>query len=207
MTLRELVDNIQVQGEILVREYNEKSETYITYCEVENGLFLAPLPNHVWEMEVKYMFCENGVLVIEVGGNEEEEGDENPMTLYELMEVNKRDYDVRDNIFDSSITVCWIDKDDISDNCDKFCMELIKKVYVVNNKTDLSKDFVVADWYGLIKRNLNKFKEFAKTNWTRDYKNEDDFIYQWIKEIHYYFAGYVGDSTYEKLVELVNELN
>ena len=31
-------------------------------------------------------------------------------------------------------------------------------------------------------------------------------IYEWIKEIHYYMAGYVSEDFYDALVEFVEEL-
>ena len=39
------------------------------------------------------------------------------------------------------------------------------------------------------------------------YKNdEDEFIYQWINEIHLYMAGYVSEDFYETLVKFVDSL-
>ena len=109
------------------------------------------------------------------------------MTLYEYTRVNKNDFDCYDDVIDISVTVCFIDDADIEkdDLASKFCNELIKKVEVVEQTDDCS---IICKWYDLIERNLAKFKEFTAKHWKRDYIDTDDFIEQWIREIHYYMA-------------------
>ena len=123
------------------------------------------------------------------------------MTLYELVNLAEKDFDTYDTEFDSCVTVCHIGKE--SDNYDKFCNEIMKRVNIVN----VNNDNLIVNWSELIKRNMEIFKVFAREHWIFDYENdEDEFVYQWIKEIHYYLAGYVDEDTYEELVELVENL-
>lgn len=123
------------------------------------------------------------------------------ITLYDFLRMSENDYDTLDTEFDESVTVCWIGGE--SDNYDKFCNEIIKKV----NVERIIGEFLVVDWSGLIKRNMEEFKKFTAEHWICGYEDDiDEFIYQWIKEIHYYMAGYVSEDFYEDLVELVEKL-
>lgn len=125
------------------------------------------------------------------------------MTLYEILEIAENDFDTYDTVYDAEITVCWIGKE--NDNYDKFCNGIMKKVNVIKKV----KYGLTVDWSELIKRNMEKFKKFTKDNWMENCQYEDDeneFIYQWIKEINLYMAGYVSEGFYKKLVKLVEEL-
>lgn len=123
------------------------------------------------------------------------------MTVYELLMFKKDDFDTYDTTYDMGVTVCYIDKE--RDEYDKFCNGIIKKVEV----KEMMKDCIVADWTDLIKRNMEKFKKFTMRHWAFTYENDmDEFIYQWIKEIHYYVAGYVSEDFYLALNEFVNTL-
>ena len=125
------------------------------------------------------------------------------MTLYEILEIAENDFDTYDTEYDASVTVCWIGKE--SDNYDKFCNEIIKKVNVIKKVGD----GLLVNWSELIKRNMERFRQFTKDNWNENCQYEDDedeFIYQWINEIHLYMAGYVSENFYKKLVTFVNEL-
>ena len=65
-------------------------------------------------------------------------------------------------------------------------------------------DVLIVKWTELIQNNMEKFKAFTKENWSNQYEDdEDEFIYQWINEIHYYLAGYVNEDFYDELVKLV----
>ena len=125
------------------------------------------------------------------------------ITLYDFMKLSECDYDTYDTKYDVEVTVCWIGEE--SDNYDKFCNEIIKKVNIIK----INRDMIIVDWNELIERNIDKFKEFTRENWYETHQYEDDideFIYQWIREIHYYMAGYVSEDFYENLVELVKNL-
>jgi hypothetical protein len=125
------------------------------------------------------------------------------ITLYDFLSLSECDYDTYDTKYDVEVTVCWIGEE--SDNYDKFCNEIIKKVNIIK----INRDMIMVDWNELIERNIDKFKDFTKENWYETHQYEDDideFIYQWIREIHYYMAGYVSEDFYENLVELVKNL-
>lgn len=125
------------------------------------------------------------------------------MKLYDFMKISQNDYDTCDTVYDTVVTVCYIDEEDMEDSYDKFCIEMMKKVELEEQNDDI----LIVKWTELIQNNMEKFKEFARENWIYDYEDdEDEFIYQWIKEIHYYLAGYVAEDFYDKLVELVETL-
>ena len=129
------------------------------------------------------------------------------MTLYDYMKMHGEDYDVYDNEFDNCVTVCLITDREVnkSDNYDVFCNAIVKKVKFVSRGN--SGCVVIADWSGLIRANLDKFRAFSKEHWWTQYEDDDEeFIYQWISEINSYMAGYTSEGVYSNLVELVNEL-
>ena len=126
------------------------------------------------------------------------------MTLYEILEIAENDFDTYDVEYDAIITVCWIGKE--NDDYDKFCNGIMRKVNFIKK----SGDGLLVNWSELIRRNMEKFKQFTKKYWSENCQYEDDedeFIYQWIKEIHLYMAGYVTERTYKRLIALIEELN
>ena len=127
------------------------------------------------------------------------------MKLYDFLKISQNDFDTYDTVYDTGVTVCYIDEEDAEDNYDKFCIELMKKVDV----EELNDDILIVKWTELIQNNMEKFKEFTAENWYKNCQYEDDedeFIYQWINEIHQYMAGYVSENFYDKLVKLVESL-
>lgn len=125
------------------------------------------------------------------------------ITLYDFLRLAKGDYDTYDVFYDASVTVCYIDDEDDGDDYDKFCNEIIKRVNIV----ETHRDSLIVDWSRLIKCNMEEFKNFTAEHWICGYEDDiDEFIYQWIKEIHYYIAGYVSDDFYKHLINLVSKL-
>ena len=128
------------------------------------------------------------------------------MTLYEYLKLTKGDFDTFDTEFDAVVTVCYIgDEDEEDDDYNKFCNGIIKKVNVVK----INGNYIIVNWYEMIKRNIDKFKAFTKEQWREDCQYEDDedeLIYQWINEIHLYMAGYVSEDFYTELSKLVDVL-
>ena len=126
------------------------------------------------------------------------------MKLYDFMKISQNDYDTEDTVYCATVTVCYIDEEyETEDNYYKFCTEIIKKVEVEKQVGDT----LLVKWTELIQNNMEKFKEFTAKHWKYKYEDdEDEFIYQWIKEIHYYLAGYVAEKFYDKLVEFVKTL-
>ena len=128
------------------------------------------------------------------------------MKLYEFIKTTQRDYDTCDDVYDAIVTVCYIDDADVEDNYSKFCNEIIKLVEVVKQTDDI---IVLVKWNDLIQNNIEKFKAFTKKYWRENcqYENdEDEFVYQWINEIHHYMAGNVSEDFYEILVKFVETL-
>ena len=125
------------------------------------------------------------------------------MTLFEYLQMTECDYDTYDTEYDNGVTVCHICEEDEADEYDKFCNGIIKKVDVVK----INGDVLTVNWSELIERNIHKFKEFTAKYWKHQYEDDiDEFIYQWINEIHMYIAGYFGESFYSKLNKFVDSL-
>lgn len=118
------------------------------------------------------------------------------MTLYELLEITNDTYDTYDTVFDAVVTVDWIEEE--KDFYDRFCRGIIKFVTVVKK----SGDGLICEWSDFITRNLAIFKKFAKEYWYIQYEDdEDEFIYQWITELHNWMGGYVSEDIYKIFVE------
>ena len=124
------------------------------------------------------------------------------MTLYEYMNQFQGDVDTFDDEYDAIVTVCHIADEDIEDEYDKFCVGIIKKVKVVSCKGN-----VIVNWSAFINANWDKFKDFTEKYWNHKYEDDDDeFVYQWINEIHLYMAGYVSDAMYGTLNKFLETL-
>ena len=127
------------------------------------------------------------------------------MKLYDFMKMSQNDYDTYDTVYDADVTVCYIDENEARDNYDKFCVELMKKVEIEK----INGDVLIVKWTELIQKNMEKFRAFTKGHWYENCQYEDDeneFIYQWINEIHQYMAGNVSEDFYDELVKLVESL-
>lgn len=125
------------------------------------------------------------------------------MTLYEYLKMTEGDFDTYDTKYDAVVTVCYIDEESECDNYDKFCNSIIKKVNVVK----VNGDVLIVDWCELIERNLVKFKNFTEEYWKYKYEDDiDEFMYQWINEIHLYMAGYVDEYLYSVLNNFIDTL-
>ena len=123
------------------------------------------------------------------------------MTLFEYLQIAENDFDTYDTKYDTGVTVCHIDEE--TDEYDKFCNGIIKKVNVVK----IDDDTLTVNRSELIERNMDLFKEFTKKHWQRKYEDDiDEFEYQWINEIHMYMAGYVSESFYSVLNKFVDNL-
>ena len=130
------------------------------------------------------------------------------MTLYEYMKVVKNCIDTYDNVFDACVTVDYIEDDEYKDYPDmenyyRFCVEILKKVEAeVHSNGNL-----IVKWNELIINNMEKFREFTNEHWRYNYEDDDDeFVYQWINEIHMYIAGYVDEDTYKAMLELLETI-
>jgi hypothetical protein len=124
-------------------------------------------------------------------------------TLYNYINMAENDFDTYDIEYDAEVTVCHIYKE--NDEYDKFCNGIIKKVDVIK----INGDSLIVNWSELINRNMDKFREFSEEHWYANCQYEDDddeFIYQWINEIHQYMAGNVSEDFYSVLNKFVDSL-
>lgn len=124
------------------------------------------------------------------------------MKLYDWLSIDKGSYDCYDTDLDVSVTIDWIG------NCktdyDFFVADLIKKVEIEQKTDDCT---LICNWSKLIKDNMERFKSFTKDHWETDYDNETEFMYQWIRELHYYVAGYVSEDYYSTLRSFIESLD
>lgn len=126
------------------------------------------------------------------------------MTLYEYLKIAENDFDTYDTEYDACVTVCFIHEEDEEDEYDKFCNGIIKKVNVV----EVNRDCLTVDWSNLIKNNMDKFKKFTAKYWAYQYEDDiDEFVYQWINEIHMYLAGYVSEDFYSVLNKFIDNFD
>lgn len=129
------------------------------------------------------------------------------MKIWDLLLNNEKDYDVCDTELD--ISVCCVAPDIYSESdmefaddfyYDKFAVMIYKAVDVLPDTENGC--YVQAKWCDFIKRNKEKLRKFADENWYWVSKDEYGFIYQWIREIHLYLAGYADESSCKALFEL-----
>ena len=142
------------------------------------------------------------------------------MTLYDYLKMQNNGYlsvDTYDKDYDAVVTIDADIEDEDENSCEnheddenyyKFIFALLRAVEVVS----FDRDNVICDWSGLVKNNMTIFREFSKKCWICQYEDDDEeFIYQWIRELHYYYAGYVGESTYKAfrkdVLEKIGEKN
>ena len=123
------------------------------------------------------------------------------MTLYDFIRVADNDYDTYDDVYDAIVTVCAFDEEDEKSDeyYEKFRIGIMKFVEVVRGTADKG---LLCKWSDMIERNFDLFKAFTYKHWKTWYDDDrDEFIYQWVKEIHYYIAGYVSENTYKDFVK------
>ena len=77
------------------------------------------------------------------------------ITLFDFLSLTKNDYDTYDTKYCAEVTVCHID--DESDDYDRFCNGIIKKVNIV----EINGDSLIVDWSRLIESNIDEFKKFT----------------------------------------------
>lgn len=125
------------------------------------------------------------------------------MNLYQYLKAsNEDDIDTYDTVFDTSVCVC-VDLNPIKpDNYDRFCLALLRRVRFI----EAHNNSLTCDWYSLINDNVEVFKQITKDYWATDYSDMDDFIYEWIKELDSYLAGYVDEGFYRILVEKFEQI-
>lgn len=120
------------------------------------------------------------------------------MTIAELLKVMRNDYDTYDEVFDVCVTCCDMTDDKETDYYTRFCKFIYGKVEVVKAWGDCG---LLCKWTEFIERNLEIFREAAREMWTWLPEDTDDLVYEWIKEINLWFAGYVSETEYRQFME------
>lgn len=124
------------------------------------------------------------------------------MTIYDFLKLEKSDFDSYDTEFDICVTVCEPYDGDLTeaDSYDLFCDFIYKHVELVEKTGECT---CIANWTKFITDNLDVFRECANDMWYEGSvpKNDDDLIYEWIKEIHSWLAGGVSETSYKKFIE------
>ena len=126
------------------------------------------------------------------------------MALYEYLKLQQGGWisaDTYDTEYDSIVTIdADIDHENSEDPYDQFTFALLRSVEI----DTIGKDTLTCKWSKFIEDNMEYFKAFTREYWTNQYEDdEEEFIYQWIREIHYYLAGYVGNSTYKAFIKFI----
>ena len=112
--------------------------------------------------------------------------------------------DTSDTVFDAIVTID-IDSD-VEKNLDRPYWQFVK---IILENVELVKLFngayasAICDYTGFVKANMKALKKFSAEEWYPESHNvdEDDYIYNWITEIHGYLAGYASDRQYSKFVK------
>lgn len=119
------------------------------------------------------------------------------MTVYEYLKMTNGDYDTYDTEFDTCVTCVDCSDSENEDNYYRFYSGIQKLVNVI----EIKKDILIANWSEMIRKNKVILEEFMKERWIKQYEDEEDFIYEWIREFHLWGAGYASESTYKDFVE------
>lgn len=124
------------------------------------------------------------------------------MTLYEFGQLGNSCLDTCDDVFDIIITVDILTDDEENDMgyYGKFANFICKNVNVLGKAGGCD---VVADWSALITENMSVFRKAANAMWYEGSvpDDDDDFVYEWLTEIHGWLAGGVSESAYKKFME------
>ena len=124
------------------------------------------------------------------------------MYLQESLEMKRDGVDSWDTVYDVCVTAEYIPNTE-TDSYSEFCRVLFSKVEIDHIMSDYS---VCVLWDDLIEKNMKLFDEFATKYWMYEYEDKDEYIFQWITELHNYCAGNVPESYYPKLLEFVKKL-
>lgn len=116
------------------------------------------------------------------------------------------DFDVWDGTFDECLTISLPDAIEDGNDYDNFLVELPKHVELVS-KGHADSCEITADWYGMIEKNEQILREWTEKNWLKgNHKDLDDYVEEWIKELHLWCAGYLPDDRCKDAYELVKKL-
>lgn len=121
------------------------------------------------------------------------------MTIWDLLKMEDADIDTYDTVFDICVTVDDITDMELKDFYYKFSAFIYHSVEV---ERIVRGGDAVCKWYDFIERNLEIFKAAAEELWENTYDDDkEELIYQWIKEIGLWLAGYVSEGIYKLFME------
>lgn len=132
------------------------------------------------------------------------------MILYDFMKIFANiTEDTSDTVFDAVVTICWDRECDGLAKTDfyyDFCKTLYSKVFL---KEVNENNVWLVDYTGLIKNNLDLFKDYSKKHWREEYSNiaeedVDEFIYLWINELHLLLSGEITQGTALSIIKMLN---
>ena len=127
------------------------------------------------------------------------------MTLYEFITLEQADFDTFDTVYDTCVTVCEpyeYEEGEQKEYYDIFS-DLIMQMVEVEEKT--GECTCLCKWSDFIEKNIATFRKAADELWMITPKADEDLIYEWIKEINSWLAGYVSENTYKKFVTTYGE--
>lgn len=128
------------------------------------------------------------------------------LTPSDLLSEDNDYIEFYDDVFDVLVGLNYVSEKELNREDDKYYYRFLD--YLNNNVQVLSVANSTCAWTDFIKKHIKVFKKFAKEYWVRSYKDDmDEFIYQWIKELHMYGAGYVSETEYRTLVDMLIDTN
>jgi hypothetical protein len=62
LTIRDLTDQFEIQGNVIVKQWDDNKETYNILRETDSAIFTE----EVLDLEIKYMYAVDNTLMIEI---------------------------------------------------------------------------------------------------------------------------------------------
>ena len=116
------------------------------------------------------------------------------------------DFDSYDNVYDVIVTICFDEEtvDKPEDSFDRFVKYIVEHVdYIKGNG-----NYVICDWNGFVKAHEQVLRQYEHDCWRYNYDDdEDEFVYEWIREINLYLAGYISEAGYTDIVNRLEAEN
>lgn len=133
------------------------------------------------------------------------------MTILDYIMDNGKELcaDIWDDEYDTCVTVDISVEDEAEENYDRFCRKLLSKVEFVGHvwSWDLDKyeeTSLIAKWSKFIGDNLKEFRDFSNKYWVKNnWEDDEDFVYEWIGQLHLYMAGYGTEEEYKNELSML----
>ena len=123
------------------------------------------------------------------------------MTLYELLQI-KGDYiETSDVDYDVLVATDLVKDEDMNENTDnyyKFLNYIAHNVEVTDTRND------ICNWSKFVLNHKVALTRFAEENWYEVPEEEDDFVYEWINELHNYQSGNISEKMYKEFIDTIN---